>query len=85
MSAAKSTRRHNFSLINAANAERSSYPRCQRRVPTMKVQEPLTNKPKSPGEKQPYEPPTATCVRVHLEERILGCLYSTIRVCGLTE
>jgi hypothetical protein len=35
--------------------------------------------------KQPYEPPKATCVRVELEERVLGCLYSTIKVCGLTE
>jgi hypothetical protein len=36
-------------------------------------------------EKQPYEPPQATCVQVQLEERVLGCLYSSIKVCGLTE
>lgn len=35
--------------------------------------------------KQPYEPPKATCVRVQFEERVLGCLFSTIKNCGLTE
>jgi hypothetical protein len=37
------------------------------------------------GEKQPYEPPAATCVKVQFEERVLGCLFSTIKNCGLTE
>ncbi len=36
-------------------------------------------------EKQPYEPPKATCVRVQLEERVLGCNFSTVKICGLTE
>jgi hypothetical protein len=36
-------------------------------------------------EKQPYEPPKATVVPVQLEERVLGCVYSTIKYCGLTE
>jgi len=36
-------------------------------------------------DKQPYEPPQASCVQVQLEERVLGCLYSSIKVCGLTE
>ena len=34
---------------------------------------------------QPYEPPEATVIPVQLEERVLGCLYSSIQVCGLTE
>jgi hypothetical protein len=34
---------------------------------------------------QPYEAPKATVVRVQLEERLLGCLFSSIQVCGLTE
>ncbi len=38
-----------------------------------------------PVPKKPYEPPEVTCVRVQLEERILGCLFKTIQVCGLTE
>ena len=42
-------------------------------------------KPGFDGEKQPYEPPKATLVRVELEERVLGCLFSSIKVCGLTE
>ena len=36
-------------------------------------------------EKQPYEPPKATCVQVQLEERVLGCNFSTVKNCGLTE
>jgi len=36
-------------------------------------------------EKQPYEPPQANFVRVQVEERILGCNFSTIKYCGLTE
>jgi hypothetical protein len=36
-------------------------------------------------EKQPYEPPQATFVRVELEERVLGCNFSTVKYCGLTE
>ena len=35
--------------------------------------------------KKPYEPPKANCVRVQLEERVLGCNFSTIKYCGLTE
>lgn len=35
--------------------------------------------------KQPYEPPKATVVPVKLEERVLGCNFSTIKYCGLTE
>lgn len=37
------------------------------------------------NEKQPYEPPRATCVQVQFEERVLGCNFSTIKNCGLTE
>jgi hypothetical protein len=46
-----------------------------------------SNKPKQgfDREKQPYEPPKATCVRVELEERVLGCVFSTLKYCGLTE
>jgi len=36
-------------------------------------------------EKQPYEPPQATSVRVQLEERVLGCNFSSVRLCGYTE
>jgi len=36
-------------------------------------------------EKQAYEPPKATFVRVQLEERVLGCNFSTIKYCGITE
>jgi hypothetical protein len=36
-------------------------------------------------DKQPYEPPKAACVRIQLEERVLGCNFSTIKYCGLTE
>ncbi|HOI93567.1 MAG TPA: hypothetical protein PK250_02565 [Syntrophobacter fumaroxidans] len=35
--------------------------------------------------KKSYEPPKATVVQVQLEERVLGCNFSTIKVCGLTE
>ncbi|MFZ2445113.1 MAG: hypothetical protein WAW37_02030 [Syntrophobacteraceae bacterium] len=35
--------------------------------------------------KKPYEPPKAAAVHVQLEERVLGCLFSTIKYCGLTE
>jgi hypothetical protein len=35
--------------------------------------------------KQTYEPPQATCIRVQLEERVLGCNFSTVQNCGLTE
>jgi hypothetical protein len=35
--------------------------------------------------KQPYEPPKAAIVPVQLEERVLGCNFSTIKYCGLTE
>lgn len=37
------------------------------------------------GEKQPYEPPKATLVPVKIEERVMGCNFSTIKNCGLTE
>jgi len=37
------------------------------------------------SQKKPYEPPKAAVVRVQLEERVLGCLFSTIKYCGLTE
>jgi hypothetical protein len=36
-------------------------------------------------EKQPYEPPKVTVVPVQLEERVLGCNFSTVKNCGLTE
>ncbi len=36
-------------------------------------------------EKQAYEPPRVSCVHVQLEERVLGCNFSTVKVCGLTE
>ena len=51
----------------------------------MKVQDSSKRPPGLGSGKQPYEPPRADCVRVQLEERVLGCLYSTIKVCGLTE
>ncbi len=51
----------------------------------MKDQDLQRNKPGFDREKQPYEPPKATYVRMQLEERLLGCLYSSMRVCGLTE
>jgi hypothetical protein len=34
--------------------------------------------------KQPYEPPKATCVRVQLEERVLGCNYTSTNLCNYT-
>lgn len=37
------------------------------------------------AKKQTYEPPKATSIRVQLEERVLGCNFSTIKYCGLTE
>jgi hypothetical protein len=43
------------------------------------------NKQGIDSEKQHYDPPKATPVRVELEERVLGCNYSTIKNCGLTE
>jgi hypothetical protein len=39
----------------------------------------------NPIDKQPYEPPKAAIVPVQLEERVLGCNFSTIKNCGLTE
>jgi hypothetical protein len=51
----------------------------------MKDRDLQKHKPGFDSEKQPYEPPKATLVRVQLEERVLGCLYSSMRVCGLTE
>jgi len=36
-------------------------------------------------QKKPYEPPKVTAVQVQLEERVLGCNFSTIKYCGLTE
>lgn len=44
-----------------------------------------TDHRESESKKQPYEPPEATVVPVRLEERVLGCNFSTIQVCGLTE
>jgi hypothetical protein len=43
------------------------------------------NKPGFDREKKPYEAPKATVVCVQLEERVLGCNFSTIKYCGLTE
>ncbi|HOT94240.1 MAG TPA: hypothetical protein PK089_03520 [Methanoregulaceae archaeon] len=40
---------------------------------------------RSPTGRQPYEPPRACRVEVGLEERISGCNFTTIQVCGLTE
>ena len=36
-------------------------------------------------ERPTYEPPRATCVRVQIDERVSGCNFSSIQVCGLTE
>jgi hypothetical protein len=36
-------------------------------------------------EKQAYEPPKAACVRVQIDERVSGCNFSSVQVCGLTE
>jgi len=35
--------------------------------------------------KETYEPPEATVVPVEAQERVGGCNFSTIQVCGLTE
>ena len=51
----------------------------------MKDQDSQKNKRGCDSEKQPYEPPKATFVPVQLEERVLGCTFSTIKYCGLTE
>ena len=51
----------------------------------MKDQELPKSKPVVGEKKQTYEPPKATCIRVQLEERVLGCNFSTIHNCGLTE
>ena len=51
----------------------------------MEDQEAKKNHQESGSKKQPYEPPEATVVRVQLEDRVLGCNFSTIQVCGLTE
>jgi hypothetical protein len=51
----------------------------------MKDQDLQKNKRGCDRDKQPYEPPKATVVPVQLEERVLGCVYSTIKYCGLTE
>jgi hypothetical protein len=51
----------------------------------MKDQDSQKNKLAFDSEKPHYEPPKATSVRVELEERVLGCNYSTIKNCGLTE
>ncbi len=37
------------------------------------------------SQKRPYESPKATVVPVQLEERVLGCNFSTVKNCGLTE
>jgi hypothetical protein len=37
------------------------------------------------GQRETYEPPEATVVRIELQERMGGCNFSTIQVCGLTE
>jgi hypothetical protein len=34
---------------------------------------------------RPYDPPEANVVPVRLEDRVLGCNFSTISVCELTE
>ena len=34
---------------------------------------------------RPYEPPEANVIPVKLEDRVLGCNFSTISVCELTE
>jgi hypothetical protein len=51
----------------------------------MKDQDLPKIQPKVEDKKQTYEPPKATCIRVQLEERVLGCNFSTIHNCGLTE
>ena len=51
----------------------------------MKDRDPQKNKQAFDSEKLHYEPPKATLVRVQLEERVLGCNFSTIKNCGLTE
>jgi hypothetical protein len=51
----------------------------------MEAQDSQKNKQGFDSEKQPYEPPKATVVPVQIEERVLGCLFSTIKYCGLTE
>jgi hypothetical protein len=51
----------------------------------MKDQDSQKNKQGLDSKKQPYEAPKATFVRVELEERVLGCVFSTIKYCGLTE
>jgi len=51
----------------------------------MQDQDSYPKKPGLQGAKPAYEPPKATVVRVQLQERVLGCLFSTIKVCGLTE
>jgi hypothetical protein len=51
----------------------------------MKDQDLQKNKHEFSSDKQSYEPPKATFVHVQLEERVLGCNFSTIKVCGLTE
>jgi hypothetical protein len=51
----------------------------------MKNQDLQRNEPGCDREKQPYEPPKATVVPVQLEERVLGCLFSTLKYCGFSE
>ena len=51
----------------------------------MKDQISPKNQPGIEAKKQTYEPPKATCVRVQLEERVLGCNFSTVKNCGYTE
>lgn len=36
-------------------------------------------------EKKPYDPPQITVVQIQIEERVLGCNYSTVKYCGITE
>jgi hypothetical protein len=56
-----------------------------RRSETMEDREWLGIHDESGNQEQTYEPPAAAVVQVQLEERVLGCLYSSIQVCGLTE
>jgi hypothetical protein len=51
----------------------------------MKDQDLQKNKQRVGDKKQTYESPKATCICVQLEERVLGCNFSTIHNCGLTE
>jgi hypothetical protein len=51
----------------------------------MENQDSHQSKPGFDSKKQPYEAPKATFVRVELEERVLGCVFSTIKYCGLSE